>query len=113
MEVLCHHIYEFKKGLRQLILHTMPAVEREAAEKKLKANHISYFIQPAGSRNINVYFGAPECVNVMRHLATKPLNRFSPEEDFILGSLLGYDKRQQCERYLAKTHQAATHMSVA
>lgn len=102
MEVLCHHIYEYKKGLRSLILHTMPAAEREAAEKKLKANHIHYFIRQVGRRNINVFFGEPECMEVMEYLANKPLNKFSPEEDFILGALLGYDKRQQCLRYLAK-----------
>lgn len=112
MEVLAHHIYEFKKGLRYLVLHTMRKSEREQAERKLRANHIAYFIQE-NNRNINVFFGAEECVEVMRRLAVKPLNEFTPEEDFILGSLLGYDKRQQCERYLSKTSVASSWMAAS
>jgi len=111
MEVLSHHIYEYKKGLRYLVLHTMKITDRETAEKKLRANHIPYFIQ-INKRNINVFFGAEECVDVMRRLAVKPLNEFTAEEDFILGSLLGYDKRQQCQRYLSKLKLRDSHMTV-
>ena len=32
-------------------------------------------------------------------MITKPLNQLTPEEDFILGAMLGYDIRVQCERY--------------
>ncbi len=32
-------------------------------------------------------------------VVTRPLNELTPEEDFMLGALLGYDIRMQCERY--------------
>lgn len=102
MEVLAHHIYEYKKGLRSLVLHTMRAECRESAERKLSANRIHYIIQEVGGRNINVFFGDEQCIRVIRTFVSKPLSRLSPEEDFILGTLLGYDKRQQCERYLKR-----------
>lgn len=34
MRVLAHHIYEYEKGLRSLVLHTLPsAMEDEAVER--------------------------------------------------------------------------------
>ena len=32
-------------------------------------------------------------------MVTRPLNQLTPEEDFILGAMLGYDICTQCERY--------------
>lgn len=32
-------------------------------------------------------------------LFNKPLSQLTPEEDFILGAMLGYDICAQCERY--------------
>ena len=34
MEVLVHHIYEYEKGLRNLILHTTSATNREKIEEQ-------------------------------------------------------------------------------
>ena len=82
MKVLAHHIYEYKKGLRQLILHTLHSKYRFEAEARLR------------------FFGAKECIEVMKHIGDKPFNEYTPEEDFILGVLLGYDKIQECNRYL-------------
>ena len=106
MKVFCHHIYEYKKGLRNLILHTMASTDTEAAVRKLEANNISYLIQPVTSTKVNVFFGAEECVEVIRCFCHKRLNELSPEEDFILGSLLGYNQVVQCSRYLKKKKEA-------
>lgn len=38
-------------------------------------------------------------------MITRPLDQLSPEEDFILGALLGYDIRMQCERYCSRKCQ--------
>mgnify|MGYP000851600869 len=38
----------------------------------------------------------------MRHIITRPLNQLTAEEDFILGTMLGYDLCQQCKRYCNK-----------
>ena len=32
-------------------------------------------------------------------IVTRPLNLLTPEEDFMLGAMLGYDICAQCERY--------------
>jgi len=100
MKVFYHHIYEFKKGLRNLILHTMPTSDLDLAVKKLEANSIAYFIQQVTSQKVNIFFGAEACVEVARCFCHKKLNELSPEEDFILGSLLGYNQVVQCDRYL-------------
>lgn len=50
MKVLCHHIYEYKKGLRNLVLHTMQAEDLEEAKSKLDRHSIDYFIQQVSSK---------------------------------------------------------------
>ncbi len=105
MKVLTHYIYEYKKGLRKLVLHTMDSNYRELAEKKLQSQKISYEIREVTDKKINIFFGADECIEVIRSFGNKKLNQFSPEEDYILGTMLGYDKIQQCQRYLHMRQQ--------
>jgi hypothetical protein len=100
MNVFYHHIYEYKKGLRNLVLHTLDASFREQVEKKLQQQGISYIIRYVTPQKINIFFGAEECVNVIKQFGDKQLNNFTPEEDFILGIMLGYDRLQQCKRYI-------------
>ena len=69
-------------------------------EYKLCKEKIDYAIQEVNQEKINVFFGAKECVDVIKMFIHKKLNEFTPEQDFILGILLGYDRRQQCKRYL-------------
>jgi hypothetical protein len=38
-------------------------------------------------------------MEAIRLIVTRPLNQLTPEEDFILGAMLGYDICAQCERY--------------
>ena len=105
MKVFTHHIYEYKKGLRSLVLHTLAAEYRAEAEARLKAHKIDYVIQVVDSRKINIFFGADECVKVLREFGEKKLNEFTPEEDFILGIMLGYCRLAQCERYLRRKNK--------
>jgi hypothetical protein len=103
MKVLIHHIYEFRKGLRSLVMHTLPARHMLEATAKLRGYGIDYHIHDIGKTHINVFFGASECVAVVRSICGgKKLNDLTPEEDFVLGSMLGYDIRKQCERYMKK-----------
>jgi hypothetical protein len=37
--------------------------------------------------------------DAIRLMVNKPLSQLTPEEDFILGAMLGYDICAQCERY--------------
>lgn len=100
MKVLHHHIYEYKKGLRHLVLHTLDASFQEEAEQKLQQRGINYIVRHVTPTKINLFFGDKDCVEVVREIGNKRLNEFSPEEDFILGTMLGYDRLQQCKRYL-------------
>jgi hypothetical protein len=102
MKVLVHHIYEYKKGLRHLVLHTLDSSLKLQAELKLQQQGIDYIVRYVTSSKINLFFGDAECIQVIDSIGNKMLNEFTPEEDFILGIMLGYDHLQQCVRYLKK-----------
>lgn len=99
MKVLMNHIYEFKKGVRQMVLFTCNRKYEDYATGRLRRRNISYILQPVGNDRMNLFFGKKECLDAIRLIVTRPLNQLSPEEDFILGAMLGYDICSQCERY--------------
>lgn len=99
MKVLMNHIYEYKKGVRQMILFTCNARYEDFAVNRLKSQGIEYIIQRVGNSNINIFFGKKQCLDTIRIIVDKPLVRLSPEHDFIIGALLGYDICCQCERF--------------
>lgn len=115
MKVFSHHIYEYRKGLRNLILHTMDAEFRPRVEARLRRLGIDYLIYDLPPGRMNLFFGAPECIAVLRRIDKNSLADYSPEEDFILGTMLGYDRLQQCHRYLKRSDidQAAERMHSA
>lgn len=101
LRVFNHHIYEYKKGIRNLILTTEKSKYRKTIEDKLQKNEIPYLINEHKNKElINVFFGDEPCINVISTFSPK-LNKLNAEQDFILGVLLGYDKVAQCDRYLA------------
>ena len=73
------------------------------AVKVLKAEDIEFELQEVGNGRANIFFGRSECIEVVRRMITRPLQKLSPEEDFILGALLGYDICMQCERFCKRT----------
>ena len=99
LKVLMNHIYEYQKGVRQMILFTCSKEYEPFVAQRLEHQNINYVVQPAGKNNLNFYFGRRECLNAIRLIVNRPLNELSPEEDFILGAMLGYDLCAQCERY--------------
>ena len=99
MLVLMNHIYELNKGVRQMVLFTCKKKYGKLAVERLESQGIPYVLQSAGQQNLNVYFGRRECLEAIRLIVTRPLNQLTPEEDFILGAMLGYDLCAQCERY--------------
>ncbi|WP_340817700.1 DUF2023 family protein [Methanolobus sp. WCC4] len=102
MQVLRHHIYEYQKGLRDLILHTSIAPMEGDIIDLLEKKNVSYLIRKASDKKINVFFGDKKCINVLRNIGDKSLSDYTDEEDFILGIMLGYDRVQQCDRYLRR-----------
>ena len=99
MKVLMNHIYEFKKGVRQMVLFTFNKKYECYALDRLKRQNIDYIIQPVGNDRMNLFFGKKECMDAIRLMVTRPLSKLTPEEDFMLGALLGYDICAQCESY--------------
>lgn len=103
MQVLNHHIYEFKKGVREMVLCTFSGSLEGRVKARLEKDGIPYMIQRQINGNINVFFGKKDCLFVASSLCrNKPLNKLTPEEDFILGTLLGYSLAEQCRRYSSK-----------
>ncbi len=102
MQVLMHHIYEYKKGLRSLVLHTMSIKEQLMAEYLLRRKGIDFAVQKVNERKINVFFGNEQCVRIVRSFDKQSLSEFTDEQDFILGVMLGYDRNQQCDRYIKR-----------
>ncbi|MGL6114862.1 MAG: DUF2023 family protein [Cetobacterium sp.] len=100
MEVFLHHIYEYEKGIRNLILHTISKKYMGLIERKLESHGISYHISELKNGNINVFFGDESCIQVIKTINKDSLTDYTLEEDFMLGIMLGYDRKKQCERYL-------------
>ncbi|MDQ1770185.1 DUF2023 family protein [Labilibaculum euxinus] len=102
MQILLHHVYEYKKGLRSLVLHTMNSKEKDKTEELLIRKGINYFLHTVNENKINVFFGKEECIQIILSFGEKSLSHFSDEEDFILGIMLGYDRTLQYERYMKR-----------
>lgn len=102
MNVFSHHLFEYRKGLRNLILHTTLAANRAPIETRLAKHGVDYVVYPLSNGRINVFFGAAECVETVRRIGKASLNDYTPEEDFLLGIMLGYDRLAQCRRYLVR-----------
>ena len=83
LKVFLNHIYEYKKGVRQMVLYTTNKKYKTFAINRLKSQRIPFVIQPVDEERINLFFGKAECINAIRLMVTRPLNLLSPEEDFI------------------------------
>jgi hypothetical protein len=81
-----------------MVLFTCNKRYESSATKHLENMGIPYLVQPAG-QNLNLYFGRTECLDAIRLIVTRPLSELTPEEDFILGAVLGYDICGQCQRF--------------
>ena len=99
MKIFLHHIYELQKGVRAMALCTLPKREEAFAERRLQEQHWDYVKQELNNEHVNFFFGKKACLEVVRLIVDRPLNCLSPEEDFIIGALLGYDICVQCERF--------------
>ena len=57
LKVFKHHIYEYKKGIRHLILTTEKAKHKNTIEKRLEHEKIPFIINEVDGNVINVFFG--------------------------------------------------------
>lgn len=99
MKLFVHHIYELQKGIRYMALCTIDKNDAPFAIQRLEKTGIEYEICPINAQRLNLFFGKKECIDIVRLFCHRPLNQLTPEEDFIIGTMLGYDICQQCERY--------------
>ena len=93
-------MYELNKGLRSLALLTTTTENFEIIKDRLERCGYEYILENLNSGYVNIFFGTAECIDVLRKFRKSSLREFSPEEDFILGVLLGYNVQQQCKRYI-------------
>ena len=113
LKVLMNHIYEYQKGVRQMILFTCSKEYETFVSQRLSRQNIDFVMQHAGKNNLNFYFGRKECLNAIRLIVTRPLNELSPEEDFILGVMLGYGRLEECRRYLSLARAESARLECA
>ncbi len=100
-QLLNAYIYEVKKGTKPMALLTVPVDVCENFTNKIKKNNLSFFVQEINQK-CNIFFGSPECVDIVRRFRSHDLSKLSEHEDFILGIMLGYNRLEQCRRYLNK-----------
>ncbi|MDR1834858.1 MAG: DUF2023 family protein [Fusobacteriaceae bacterium] len=102
LSVFFHMLYELNKGLRTLSLLTTSEKNVGLIMEQLEKCKYDSIVETLQSGYVNIFFGKPDSVNVIRSFRKTTLRDFTLEEDFILGVLLGYNKDQQCKRYLTR-----------
>lgn len=102
MQVFYHLVYEYQKGLRDLCLFTCSGDFEDKIKETLEKQNIQYSICPLRNNKINVFFGMPACLRILKNFSCEELDKLTHEEDFILGMMLGYAKPQQYERFLTR-----------
>ena len=107
LRMLRHHLYEYGKGVRPLFMMTMSRNDLPAVAAHLAGVGVEHHVHDVGGDKVNVFFGRPALVATVRLIVDRPLAALTAEEDFMLGTLLGYDREQQCRRYLDRRHGAA------
>jgi hypothetical protein len=100
LRMLRHHLYEYGKGVRLLFMMTMDRHDLPAVVTHLTDAGVEAHVHDVNALKVNVFFGRPALVETVRLIVDRPLAALTAEEDFILGTLLGYDREQQCQRYL-------------
>lgn len=99
------YLYEISKGTKPVALVTLEEFHILKIKEKLKKLGIEFLIQPLEFGKVNVFFGKKECIKALKTFL-KPLDKLNPYEDFILGTILGYDTEKQCERFLKRLSAA-------
>lgn len=102
MELFKNLIYEYKKGVRDMILYTCKTSDFEKYREIMNLTKIPYHTEHIGQNKCNIYFGNPKCLNILKNFSSTDLNKITPEEDFILGIMLGYSRKEQYSRVLKR-----------
>ena len=109
LDVFHHLLYEISRGLRDLALYTIQPEDQERIQSQLEEEGISFLFRPIEDGRVNVFFGHASCINVVKKFGSCPHCELTPEQDFMLGIMLGYDRTKQCERYLTRKQMCEHH----
>lgn len=101
LEIFNQLIYEYQKGMRDMVLYTCSSKFRNEIETLLKKHGLVYKIYALSDEKINVFFGAEPCIKILENFSSENLSKITKEEDFILGIMLGYSRETQYERLLS------------
>ncbi|WP_370674832.1 DUF2023 family protein [Pleomorphomonas sp. PLEO] len=101
--IVNHSLYELDKGVRQLFMLTLSWADLPGVIARLAADRVDHYVHRLNDSRVNLFFGRAALVEMVRRFVDKPLCELTAEEDFMLGALLGYDREQQCRRYLERT----------
>ncbi len=107
IEVFHHLLYDISRGLRDLALYTIHPEDQNMIEAELLREGVAYMFRPIEDGRVNVYFGHQACIDVVQTFEGCPHCQHTPEQDFILGIMLGYDRTRQCERFLERRRLCA------
>ncbi len=102
MKVFYHLVYEYQKGLRDLCLFTCADKFFHKIQKILEHQKIDYLVLALPEDKINIFFGLKDCIETIKNFSSEELDLLTPEEDFILGIMLGYSRQKQYNRFLKK-----------
>ncbi|MBS1165919.1 MAG: hypothetical protein H6R00_1944 [Proteobacteria bacterium] len=101
--IVNHSLYELDKGVRQLFMLTLSWADLPSVVARLSAERVDHYVHRLNESRVNLFFGRTALVETVSRFVDKPLYELTAEEDFMLGALLGYDREQQCRRYLERT----------
>lgn len=102
MELFKNLIYEYKKGMRDLALYTCETKNIKDYINLLQQLKIAYITINLGNTKTNIFFGTINCIKILKNFSSENLDKLSPQEDFILGIMLGYSRNEQYNRFLSK-----------
>ena len=88
-----------------MVLHTMKRTEKDKAIFFLEMKEVHFWFSEVNETKINIFFGNPDCVEIVKTFQVKSLNELTPEQDFMLGIMLGYSREQQYTRYLKQINK--------
>lgn len=101
MELFTNLIYECKKGMRDLALYTCLKEDTAKYTDMLTRTGMEYSVTDIGKGKVNIFFGKSECLKIITTFSETNLDKISPNEDFILGIMLGYSRDEQYSRLLS------------
>lgn len=103
MELFSNLVYEYKKGVRDLVLFTCTKSQAVEYIKYLTKLRIKYLVVTVGGGKTNLFFGNNKCLQILKAFSSLNLDEISAQEDFILGIMLGYSRAEQYSRLLTKS----------